>query len=105
VHAITNALSHAVPGRDRSIDPIDEVTTLVEQSLLQKEEVGREPRFRMLETILVCGLAALQSSDEEANVRARHTAYFLRLVKDAVGQYTSEDLGSPVPITRANSVL
>jgi predicted ATPase len=61
---------------------LDGLTTLVDSSLLQREE-GRdgELRFTMLETIREYALERLAESGEEAEIRSGHAEYFVALAE------------------------
>jgi predicted ATPase len=64
-------------------DVLGGVDALVSQSLLQQEEVGGEPRIRMLETIREYALERLEERGEVGAMRRRHAAYFLALAERA----------------------
>jgi len=57
---------------DSALDVLDSLQSLLDKSLLsQREDVGGEPRFIMLETIREYGLERLEISGEEEIVRRR----------------------------------
>ena len=69
---------------DLAVDVLDGVASLVDKSLLRQEEgQAGESRFVMLETIHEYARERLQASGDEAAVRRRHAAYFLRLAETA----------------------
>src|SRR5439155_504141 len=59
--------------------------------LLRQEDVGGQPRFRMLETIREFALEQLGRSDEEAGIRRRHAAAYLALVRRAEPELQGKD--------------
>lgn len=62
------------------------VTSLLDKSLLQRafeHEARGETRFNMLVTIQHFALNCLQNTGNEASVRNKHLAYFLKLAKQA----------------------
>lgn len=62
---------------------LDTLTSLLNQSLLQREpQVGNEEhRFTMLETIREYALECLRNSDEEEAIRQAHAEYYVTLTK------------------------
>lgn len=62
---------------------LDAITSLLNQSLLQRElQTGNEEqRFTMLETIREYAIECLQNSDEEKILRQAHAEYYLTLAK------------------------
>ncbi|WP_329241720.1 NB-ARC domain-containing protein [Actinoallomurus sp. NBC_01490] len=62
---------------------LDALHALVDKSLLRMLD-GPEARYRMLETVREYGLERLAAAGEFAEVRAAHTAFFLRLAERAV---------------------
>jgi len=69
-------------GHALGIDLLDEVGSLVDNSLIRPEEVlGGEPRFRMLETIREYGLEQLGTAGEETTIRRRHLSWFADLAE------------------------
>jgi predicted ATPase/DNA-binding NarL/FixJ family response regulator len=71
-------------GADRTIDALDGVTSLVEQSLLREEDdPGNEPRYVMLETVREFGLEQLGATGEERTARDRHAAWCLAFAGQA----------------------
>jgi predicted ATPase/DNA-binding CsgD family transcriptional regulator len=75
------AISHTTGKQDMSL--LDAVTSLLNQSLLQREsQVGNEEqRFMMLETIREYALECLQNSDEEETIRQAYAEHYLALAK------------------------
>jgi predicted ATPase/DNA-binding CsgD family transcriptional regulator len=73
---------------------LDGVTSLVEQSLLQRADVGDEPRLTMLETIREYALEQLEASGEAAVVRRRHAEYFLELAQEAEPRLLGPEQGA-----------
>ena len=58
---------------DGGLDVLSGLDSLVSKSLVKADDdLGSEPRFRMLETIREFGLEQLAASGEEATVRRRH---------------------------------
>lgn len=68
---------------DGPIDVLETGASLVDKSLLQQEDTGGEPRFKMLETIREFGLEQLDAAWERNSVRARHAAFFLAMADRA----------------------
>ncbi|MDQ1541902.1 MAG: hypothetical protein QOH29_2628, partial [Actinomycetota bacterium] len=69
-------------------DHIDDLLdSLVDKSLLQASAHVGTPRYRMLETLREFGLERLATRGEVAELRRRHAARFLALVREA-GPYT-----------------
>jgi predicted ATPase/DNA-binding CsgD family transcriptional regulator len=65
-------------------DVLAGLTSLADKSLVQvTPRPGREPRFRLLETVRVYALDRLRASGEEEAVQRRHAAYFLALAERA----------------------
>lgn len=62
---------------------LDTLTSLLNQSLLQRElqASSQELRFTMLETIREYALECLQNSDEEETIRQAHAEYYLAQVR------------------------
>ncbi|HYT10277.1 MAG TPA: BTAD domain-containing putative transcriptional regulator, partial [Mycobacteriales bacterium] len=63
-------------------DVPDLLAALVDKSLLQPVG-GREPRYRMLETLREYGLEQLAAADAVAAARRAHAAHFLALAEEA----------------------
>ncbi len=75
-----NGRDVAGPGRDL----IEDLTTLVDQSLLRQQEAANgEPRFAMLETIRAFGIEQLEAHGEATETRRRHATFFLSLAEAA----------------------
>lgn len=76
-----------------SIDVLDGITSLVEQSLLaSKEEVNGTIRFRMLEVVREYAREILSESGETESQKNSHAEYFLKLAEEAEPQMRSEKL-------------
>ena len=85
----------AVAG-DAHPDPEEGVLTLLDHSLLRRDEGGGreaagEPRFRMLETIREFGLDALDAAGEAEAAREAHARFFLALAREAEPHLTGLD--------------
>jgi predicted ATPase len=66
------------------VDVVDEVESLIGQSLLQKREGSDgEPRFWMLETIHEYAWEKLRESGEAEALQREHALYFMRLAEEA----------------------
>jgi predicted ATPase/DNA-binding CsgD family transcriptional regulator len=63
---------------------LDEVSSLIDESLLQQtEQEAEEPRLAMLETIREYGQEKLNTSGEMESTRQAHALYYLSLAEDA----------------------
>jgi predicted ATPase/class 3 adenylate cyclase len=71
----------AVEG-DLTIDVLEGLSSLVDQSLLKQEELpGGEPRYWLLETIREFGLECLAASGEKELIRRRHADFFVQFLE------------------------
>ena len=67
---------------DLGVDVLEGVQSLVDKSLLQEREgVGGEPRFVMLETIHEFAREELEESGEGEEIKRQHAEYFLDLAE------------------------
>ncbi|MBA3944143.1 MAG: helix-turn-helix domain-containing protein [Herpetosiphonaceae bacterium] len=66
-----------------SLDALDGLISLTEQSLLVVQDEDGEPRFGMLETIREYALEQLEANGETEVTRREHATYYLRLAHDA----------------------
>jgi len=66
-----------------TLDPLDGVAALVEQSLLRQEDNAGEPRVGMLETIREYAWERLVGEGEEDATRRAHALYYLALAEAA----------------------
>ena len=74
---------------DLDVDVLDEMETLIDNSLLYSAELHGEMRFGMLETIREFALEKLAESGEEHMVRWCHAGYFFKLAEAAEPHLTS----------------
>jgi predicted ATPase/class 3 adenylate cyclase len=76
------------------LDPLEGVTSLVDQSLVRRTEpADGDPRFAMLETIREFGWERLAAGGDREPIRRRHARYFLDLAVQAEPHLTGEDQG------------
>lgn len=57
--------------------------SLAEKHLIHWEDTEGEPHFTMLETVREFALEELRTSDEEAEIKQRHSEFYLRLALEA----------------------
>jgi predicted ATPase/class 3 adenylate cyclase/DNA-binding CsgD family transcriptional regulator len=77
---------------DLSLDMLNRIAVLLDQSLLQQTEgSGDEPRFTMLETIREYALERLGANRETDAIHQRHAAYFLELAELADPHFEGAD--------------
>jgi predicted ATPase len=77
---------------DLPVDTLDGVSSLLDKSLLRKEEGPEgEPRFVMLETIHEYARERLQASGEAEETRRLHAEYFLALAEEAEPELSGAD--------------
>jgi tetratricopeptide (TPR) repeat protein len=67
---------------DLGLDVLTGLSSLVDKSLLQREDRAREPRFMMLESIRQYAFERLTESGEAAQTRHSHAAYALVLAEE-----------------------
>ncbi len=79
---------------DLAGDAFEPVAALVDASLLQWEERGDEPRYRMLETVRQFGLEQLVAGGEAEAVRSAHAAHFLALAERAAPAWWGPEPGA-----------
>jgi len=80
LHAVETVCNAA---GDLSMDTLDGLAALLDQSMLREEDVGGEPRFGMLETIREYALEQLELGGEVESIRQQHAAYYLTLAEQA----------------------
>jgi len=91
------AAAVAVPEPDGAIDVLDEVTALVEKSLLRPMHApDDEPRYLMLETIREFAEEQLGSSGEAGEAQVRHAAWCLAF---------ADRLAMPIPPIHAPRIV
>ncbi len=67
-----------------NLDVFDGLASLVDKSLVRRDDSGREPRFAMLETIREFALDRLrQEAEHELAIAKAHASYFLAVAEDA----------------------
>jgi predicted ATPase len=71
------------PEPEQSDQVIDGLSSLVDNSLVQVEPYGAEPRFRLLDTVRQYALQRLRETADWAGAHDRHAAYFLALAEPA----------------------
>jgi predicted ATPase len=78
-----------------NLDILDIVASLVDKSLLNREEqlTGGDPRFVMLETIHEYARERLAESSEAQEVSERHARFFLDLVERAEPELSGDEQG------------
>jgi len=77
--------------RQLDLDPVDALASLVDQSLVRREEAERgEPRFLMLETIREFALDRLDAAGETSDLRRRHAQEFLDQAEKAEPNLTQD---------------
>ena len=75
-----------------ALDPgelLDTLTSLVEKSILIREEHGSVVRFRMLETLREYGFEKLEQTGEAVALRRRHRDWYEALALDAEAEWIS----------------
>lgn len=71
---------------DQSPKVLEILSSLMDKSLIKREDISGETRFVMLETIREFALECLASSPEQAAVRQHHADYFLSSTEIASAQ-------------------
>jgi len=82
-----------VTGKAPTEKTLDQLSRLVEKSLLLSEAVGSEPRFRMLETIREFAFESLVSNVENEQVTQSFTDHFISLAERAQPKLRGPDQG------------
>jgi predicted ATPase/predicted Ser/Thr protein kinase len=79
------------PHHSLGTDAVDSVASLVDKSLVQKEEVDGGARFEMLETIREYATNRLDASEDSQFAKRAHAAYFLILAEEGAGVLGKQD--------------
>jgi predicted ATPase/DNA-binding SARP family transcriptional activator/Tfp pilus assembly protein PilF len=69
------------------LDILEEVMSLLDNSLLISQDTGSQPRFRMLETIREYALERLTERGELAVIQQRHAEYFAAWLENFTRQF------------------
>ncbi len=72
-------------------DVLDDLATLVDQSLIKRDASGTGIRFDMLETIRAFALERLRANEREAPTRRRHAVAYLALAEAAAPNMPGPD--------------
>jgi non-specific serine/threonine protein kinase len=75
-------------------DVLDALAALVGHSLVVRDGRGRDPRYRMLETIREFALDQLAAAGEEAQARGAHVHYLLHLARENDLERLDPDIGT-----------
>ena len=78
----------AVAGSRVEINPLQQLTSLLDKSMLVRQALGDEIRFSMLETIYEYARERLEKSPEAEHLGQRHMAYYLQLAEAAQPELT-----------------
>lgn len=89
-YADAASLWDALSGGETAV-PLDLLASLVDKSLLRREEDDGDSRFTMLETIREYGLEQLAESGELVPAQDAHAALYVRLAEEAEGRLTGPD--------------
>jgi predicted ATPase/class 3 adenylate cyclase len=79
------------PADELGAEPLDALSTLVEQSLLEHIPGPDVPRFRMLETIQRFARVRLEGRAATSEARDRHAAAYLALAEEAAAHMPGRD--------------
>jgi predicted ATPase/class 3 adenylate cyclase len=79
------------PDGELGIDVLDGIGSLLDKSLVDRQDDAPEPRFRMLQTIHEYARERLAAADELESVAERHAGHVRRLVEAAEPQFVGAD--------------
>lgn len=71
-------------------DPLDVLSSLVDKSVVVREDAGAGARFRMLATVRDYGLDKLRDTGEDGELRRRHRDWYRRLILRAESEWISD---------------
>lgn len=71
---------------EEGVDALEHVASLVDKSLLRRQDGSDEPRFRMLETLRDYAQERLEEEGVADAVRARQAAYYAQLAEQSEGE-------------------
>ncbi|MFC9551415.1 protein kinase [Rhodococcus sp. NPDC056960] len=84
-----DAATHMLAGTSEPEELLEQVTSLVDKSILIREESDTGVRFRMLETLRDYGREQLQDAGEHQAMRSRHRDWYRQMVLDAESEWIS----------------
>ncbi|MGH2347637.1 MAG: ATP-binding protein, partial [Chloroflexota bacterium] len=95
VGGFTLEAARAVCGNERQAanDILDELTELVQKSLVMAEDLSSAPRYRLLETVRQYAAERLSTDPEEEATRQRHTLWYGALAEEAAQGMRGADQG------------
>jgi len=85
------AICRSEPGGGASLDVLDGLSSLVDQSLLRQDPQHTHPRFVMLETIRSFAFERLEADGQALEIRRRHAEYFADFAETAMPHLTAKD--------------
>ena len=88
-----DAVERVCGSRDEVGDPLDGVSSLVDQSLVTLDPRGPDARYHMLDVIRQFAGRRLVESNDYERVARSHAAYYLELAEKAEVQLVRQDLG------------
>ncbi len=74
---------------NRQPDVLDTLSSLVDKSILIREESAGAVRFRMLDTVREYGRSNLESTSLDTDLRKRHRDWYFQLTLDSVREWIS----------------
>jgi predicted ATPase/class 3 adenylate cyclase len=78
------------------VSVLEQLTALVDKSLVIPEHAPQETRYRLLDSVRAYGAEQLVQAGEAAATRARHWAYYLEVAEGLYVQRRSGELGAAI---------